>query len=139
MKNLLIIPFVLLFINSKACDCKPYNIDSISVINALNYSKIVVIADIIEIEEEASNNNGGIRVVKMKVFKNYKGSQNEEVIQLKSYVSSPSCGITLKKGIRYLVYAYNDEEKGLMTNICTRTRIFTSSLFDPIVLDQLSK
>tara|TARA_B100001173_G_scaffold306790_1_gene314213 strand:+ start:105 stop:524 length:420 start_codon:yes stop_codon:yes gene_type:complete len=139
MKNLLIISFVLLFINSKACNCKPYSIDSISVINALNYSEIVVIADIIEIVEEASNSNCEIRVVKMKVFKNYKGSQNEEVIQLKSYVSSRSCGITLKKGIRYLVNVYNDKDKGLMTNICTRTRIFTSFLFDPIVLDQLSK
>ena len=139
MRNLLLILFSLAFFNSKACDCKPYKIDSVSIINALNFSETVVIGDIVEIVQEASSSNGGIRVVKIKVFKNYKGEKIDELINLKLYVSSPSCGITLKKGIRHLVYVYKDKDKGLMTNICTRTRVFTSYLFDPIILDKLVK
>jgi hypothetical protein len=72
-------------------------------------------------------NSAFYTVTATKVYKG-KPQQSYEII---SELDPSACAITLKKGVKYLIYAREDRESGLLTtSICDRTRRLDSAEAD---------
>lgn len=114
-----------------ACSCL-----SLGPAYAFNEAKVVFIGRMLGGTEKFSVKDEAGRMskieagqVRFSVEETFKGSNAEELtIQVDSHLGT-SCGIYgLKRGERYVVYAYGShtDEKGLSTGVCTRTISTTS-------------
>lgn len=62
----------------------------------------------------------GSPAVTLRVTRSWKGTRDGDTITV---LDTPFCGVTLRAGEEYLVYALNNEEGALMTSPCQRTRL----------------
>jgi hypothetical protein len=69
--------------------------------------------------------------VMIKVDQSWKGVETETVT-VHTSSDSASCGFAFKEGTDYLVYAFakDENDKGLSTNLCTRTKSLASAKED---------
>ena len=119
-----------------ACDCKESRNDSIGIVEAYEQSDVVTVARVSEIIlHEDTNKISNYRTVKMIIQRAYKGVQKRDTITVTAYIGGPSCGVELNEGVVYLLYAYNHSKLGITTDSCTRTTIFTSTVYDTVILD----
>ncbi len=72
------------------------------------------------------------------VLRIFKGDKS--VTQLQTPADSASCGVVLKPGSRYLIYAYGPEDNGrISTNLCMRTALVEQATQDIEVLDAATR
>jgi hypothetical protein len=133
MKNIfLIIIFHIFLAKAYSCKCPDYLKDSASVVTAFNENDVVVNGIIKDITIEK-----GYRVYKILVERKYKGAEVGEIIHIKTVNNNKACGLFLDKGFVYLFYASKDKSQELISSTCSRTRLFSSSLYDPVILDKI--
>jgi tetratricopeptide (TPR) repeat protein len=78
--------------------------------------------------------NESLLVAKFKPLRIYKGEKSPTVVQTQA--GADSCGVDLKPGSKYLVYASGPEDDGhIFTSICSRTALVEESTQDIEVLN----
>ena len=103
-----------------ACECKRNN----SVEQEFSDSKSVFVAMVIEIKDSKPDAFVTLRVEKM-----WKGVKTETIVVLTDN-RGKGCGYIFNKGERYLVYAFEDRDGALRTDVCTRTADVNSAAGD---------
>ena len=103
-----------------ACECKRNN----SVEQEFSDSKSVFVAKVIEIKDSKPDAFVTLRVEKM-----WKGVKTETIVVLTDN-RGKGCGYIFNKGERYLVYAFEDRDGALRTDVCTRTADVNSAAGD---------
>ena len=103
-----------------ACECKRNN----SVEQEFSDSKSVFVAKVIEIKDSKPDAFVTLRVEKM-----WKGVKTETIVVLTDN-RGKGCGYIFSKGERYLVYAFEDRDGRLRTDVCTRTADTNSAASD---------
>lgn len=109
-----------------ACRCIPPPSAKI----ALKKSAAVFAGKVVSIESNVDSQRSRFNIVKFQVSKNWKGGVAKTIV-VTTPGHSAACGVRFDRGQSYLVYAYSSkDQKGLLTNICTRTKLLAQAKQD---------
>ena len=103
-----------------ACECKRNS----SVEQEFSDAKTVFVGKVIEIKDSKPD-----AVITLKVERMWKGIKTETMVLLTDN-RGKGCGYIFNKGERYLVYAFEDRDGALRTDVCTRTTDVRSAAGD---------
>ena len=114
MKHLLLLT-ALLLLTSQALPCSCIGPQKI---NNKQYKSYQIIASgtVEKIEEKE-----GYKIIYFKVETAYKGTSDENLIEIRTAMDGGMCGISANAGDKWLMYAYQTEY-GAFTDLCTRSR-----------------
>ena len=136
MKTISLIILTFFSVQGFCCECISIEKnDSSSVTNAFESSDLVIIGDVIELINEKGFDGNGYIVARVKVHENHKGTFKNKIVRVKG-IDESTCSFFFKTGTRYLIYSYAVRNEGFQTDICTRTRVFTDSLYDNLILEK---
>jgi hypothetical protein len=135
-----------------ACECKPLA----AVPEAFEQSAAVVDATVVSVE----NRSVGLRklkvwfqlrfgnsqlaasddgfAVKLKVHESWKGDANSEIMMY-TQPDEAACGLSMKTGERYLIYARRDANQEYEISLCSRTKLRSQGIEDAATLRSLAK
>lgn len=122
MKNLFRIVLLLTFVGLSASAVYPCVCAIVKPEKKLRKAKAVFIGEVVEIGRNEKPEWAAV-AVKFKVERYWKGVKEEFITVVGAPATAGACGLPVKMGEKYLIYAFKMDEDQLSTDFCASRRL----------------